>query len=172
MRTCKKCGLSQPLEEFPIADAKSGVRRHECRTCIRARMHRYYQERPETYKSRANASYDARRKAWLKTPEGRAWKKAQASGALQAARKLVLGHYGGRCACCGESHPRFLTIDHVNDDGKEMRAEVHSVAYRFYRWLIRNNYPDGFQVLCFNCNIGRALNGGICPHKEGSTVIP
>ena len=32
-----------------------------------------------------------------------------------------------------------------------------------------NNYPDGFQILCYNCNCGRAFNRdnhNICPHKE------
>ncbi len=29
-----------------------------------------------------------------------------------------------------------------------------------------HDFPKGmFQVLCRNCNEGRALNGGICPHK-------
>jgi len=27
-------------------------------------------------------------------------------------------------------------------------------------------YPDGFQVACWNCNAGRDLNGGVCPHQE------
>ena len=25
--------------------------------------------------------------------------------------------------------------------------------------------PDTIQILCFNCNCGRARNGGICPHE-------
>jgi len=25
--------------------------------------------------------------------------------------------------------------------------------------------PAGFQVLCFNCNIGKQLNDGTCPHQ-------
>ena len=31
-------------------------------------------------------------------------------------------------------------------------------------YLKKNNYPDGFQVLCWNCNLGRA-HYGVCPHK-------
>ena len=66
---------------------------------------------------------------------------------------------------------RFLTVDHVNGDGAAKRA-MHRTGNSFYRWIIRNGFPADFQVLCFNCNIGRAMNGGICPHKEGSTTIP
>ena len=90
-----------------------------------------------------------------------------------ALREQVLDAYDGKCACCGERERRFLTIDHVNNDGKEMR-KVHGVTHRLYVWLIKNGFPDGFQVLCMNCNFGKALNNGICPHetKEGSTTIP
>lgn len=38
-------------------------------------------------------------------------------------------------------------------------------GYDFYRWLRKHSYPKGnFRLLCFNCNCGRELNGGICPH--------
>jgi hypothetical protein len=48
--------------------------------------------------------------------------------------------------------------------------QIHGTGNSFYMWLIRRGFPVGFQVLCFNCNIGRSMNGGICPHKEGSTT--
>lgn len=79
------------------------------------------------------------------------------------ARKEVLNHYGSICACCGENNVRFLTVDHTNNDGAEHRKKIKKdIVY----WLIKNNYPEGFQVLCFNCNLGKSLNKGICPHKE------
>jgi hypothetical protein len=30
--------------------------------------------------------------------------------------------------------------------------------------LIKNNFPDGFQVLCHNCNMSIGLYG-YCPHQ-------
>ena len=75
----------------------------------------------------------------------------------------VFEHYGKNCACCGESAIPFLTIDHVNDDGNKHRAELR--GKQIYTWLVKNNFPGGFQVLCYNCNCGRYRNGGICPHK-------
>ena len=71
--------------------------------------------------------------------------------------------YGGKCRCCGEAENRFLTLDHVNGGGNKDRRAIRSTLWS---WLIRNNYPSGFQVLCYNCNCGRALNGGVCPHKD------
>ena len=77
----------------------------------------------------------------------------------------VISHYGGKnpkCKCCNEKNLAFLTIDHINGNGKEHRKQIRKMIYS---WLKLQNYPKGFQVLCFNCNCGRSINKGICPHK-------
>lgn len=79
-------------------------------------------------------------------------------------KQIVVEHYGGECACCGEKEVAFLTVDHINNDGAEHRKEVKHT--RMYVWLRQNGYPPGYQILCWNCNCGRAINGGICPHKK------
>ena len=40
------------------------------------------------------------------------------------------------------------------------------------RWLRRQGFPAGFQVLSQYRNIGRALNGGVCPHQTRALVKP
>lgn len=45
----------------------------------------------------------------------------------------------------------------------------------FYRHLKKQGFPrepDGFkiEVQCWNCNLGAAVNGGVCPHKEKGRV--
>ena len=79
---------------------------------------------------------------------------------------LVLRHYSAEepfCACCGEKHLEFLCIDHVNGGGSQHRKQM-GVGKAIYPWLIRNNFPDGFQVLCHNCNMAKGFYGN-CPHK-------
>jgi len=78
-------------------------------------------------------------------------------------REAVLVRYGKRCNCCGETQPKFLQMDHINNDGNQ-----HRKVYKgyIYRWIVEHNYPDTFQVLCANCNWGKHMNNGICPHKE------
>jgi hypothetical protein len=84
-------------------------------------------------------------------------------------REAVYGAYGGyKCNCCAETERMFLSIDHVNNDGAAMRK---AKLYRgsgtgFYQWLIKNKFPDGFQVLCMNCQVGKHRNGGVCPHQR------
>jgi hypothetical protein len=84
-------------------------------------------------------------------------------------RTAAYAAYGGPiCACCGETEPKFLSIDHVNDDGADHRREIESKrtgSTKIYVWLKQNGYPPGFRVLCMNCNMGRWRNGGVCPHE-------
>ena len=44
----------------------------------------------------------------------------------------------------------MLTLDHINNDGAEHRRRMVSKDIVLY--LIRNNFPEGFQILCYNCN--------------------
>lgn len=81
----------------------------------------------------------------------------------------VMAHYGqGICNCCSEDILEFLTIDHIEGRGSRHRTSLFNsrdaCGEKFYRWLIKNNFPPGYQVLCFNCNYGKHVNG-ICPHK-------
>lgn len=77
----------------------------------------------------------------------------------------ALDAYGRSCACCGEDHPAFLTIDHVDGGGSQHRAETGARGSDFYRWLQKNGYPEGFQTLCWNCNCAIGIRG-YCPHQE------
>lgn len=77
----------------------------------------------------------------------------------------VFTKYGLQCNCCGENDFDKLTIDHINNDGKKHRIMLGG-GDRIYNWLIKNNFPNEYQTLCMNCNKGKYLNSGICPHKE------
>jgi hypothetical protein len=81
-------------------------------------------------------------------------------------KKMVYEHYGARCNCCGESKYQFLSVDHVNNDGGEERWPNGNriTGVHLYRRIISSNFPDKYQILCMNCNFGKRMNGGICPH--------
>lgn len=75
------------------------------------------------------------------------------------ARNKVFDHYGRCCASCGETIQLFLTIDHIANNGAEhRRASTHGISGNvLYKWLVRNSFPEGFQTLCFNCNMAKAV---------------
>lgn len=81
------------------------------------------------------------------------------------ARDDAFAAYGGyKCVCCGETEAVFLCLDHIDDDGAKHRRGEQGMGYQLYQWLRKNNYPKGFQVLCWNCNSARHILG-TCPHQ-------
>lgn len=65
----------------------------------------------------------------------------------------IINYYGGKCQICGENDIYYLTIDHINNDGNiDRKVKKLGSGHNFYRYLIKNNFPEGFRVLCFNCN--------------------
>lgn len=143
MRTCNVCGETKPLESFP--PSSDGYRKRTCSDC-HAPLNR----------RRAAAHYEAHRDTRLSEFRKR----------YEDSRVAVFVHYGNQCECCGEDEPLFLTIDHIGDDGHAFRTKPGgSRSHKnIYQWLARNGFPEGFRVLCLNCNQGRYRNGGICPH--------
>jgi hypothetical protein len=79
----------------------------------------------------------------------------------------VFDAYGGPiCQCCGETTFDFLSLDHASGGGYQDRKLRKSTGLRFYQALKKADYPPGLRVLCYNCNMGRHIHGGICPHKD------
>lgn len=122
-------------------------------------LHQYQEKNKEKlalYRQRYSRAYYqnhrqeslSRSTQWYKDNTG----KAKSNSARQKLeRKMnVLTQYGnGRCACvkCGESRLACLSIDHIKASG--MRDKIS--GNQLYCWLIKNNYPQGYQTLCMNC---------------------
>ena len=69
------------------------------------------------------------------------------------------------CSCCNENEIDFLSIDHIDGRKYLKNEEKKLVGPRLYRFLIKNNFPSGYQVLCYNCNSAKS-DRGFCPHKR------
>lgn len=82
------------------------------------------------------------------------WRKQRKEGLKRQKeiRLKALRAYGDRCINCGITDERVLCIDHVIPIGKKRIP-----GPRFYYWLIKNNYPNGYQILCHNCNHLKAV---------------
>lgn len=79
----------------------------------------------------------------------------------------VMAHLCGTsepfCQCCGELEIKFLSIDHINGDGRKLRVKDKSHK-NSCRWIKKHGYPEGFQVLCHNCNFAKG-HFDSCPHQ-------
>jgi len=87
----------------------------------------------------------------------------------QTWRVRALMFHGGLCTECGVNDMRVLTLDHVNGDGYSKRAEgLRSI--RAFMDAVKN--PEGYQVLCHNCNwVKRLANGENRKRVDGEVTI-
>jgi hypothetical protein len=163
-----------PVELFSLHDPETGHLNSYCKICAIVKADRWYREHLE----RAKNSRSAYRQANLEQSRerDRAYLQAHGDGInrrrrdsyredasistvqqlnfRQRTRQAVFDHYGWHCACCGSTER--LEIDHVNGGGTEhRRKERLPSGLAFYRWLIRNNFPDGYQALCRSCNASK-----------------
>lgn len=107
-----------------------------------------------------------RRNAYYRTDEGKEKRRVHRKGYRSRLRNAVLDGYGAFCKCCNEQDRRFLTLDHVNNDGNIERNGQHTCSHKQYTRLIEAGFPPHMQVYCYNCNMGKARNGGVCPHQD------
>ena len=120
----------------------------------------------------AKMNHESACRAYGRSHRGLAVKREGMKRARWKAKIACLLKYGGdppKCACCGETNIGFLTIDHVNNDGRAHKKSLKNK--NIYLALRSKGFPTDppVIVLCFNCNCGRDRNGGVCPHKEPHT---
>ena len=163
-RTCCVCHQELPIEEFKMYKNREKMYRSwRCVSCTKKYHASYFANDKERFNATARAARE-------KTPDlVRERENAWAKKTRINARTKVYNAYGNKCACCGETEPLFLTLDHVDNDG-HIERKAHSQG-NLYGRIIREGFPDRFQILCWNCNAGKRRNNGVCPHQEGSTAI-
>lgn len=154
-RVCAQCGGTR-FYSVLSPEGMNGIR-YVCRDCSNRRAREARQKDPEKYRARC-----------------RTWH-TKHTEQKKIERRLVKYHVvaelGGNCACCGEDDLRFLTIDHINQDGKQHRREVGGSGHHVYLDIKRLGCPkDRFRVLCWNCHMATS-RGDICPHKEGAVSV-
>lgn len=169
--------------QYPTHDELKRQRNREASARYRERNREKFNQRMRDWRE-ANRDKDRKRKREYRnrkiaigTPEEvtafRAAEAAKTKRNQDRCRDEVYAAYGGyKCNCCGETERMFLSIDHVHNDGAEERrsGKYKGAGSSFYLWLRKNNFPNGYQVLCMNCQSGKHRNGGVCPHQTSSTL--
>ena len=181
-KTCSHCKTLKDISGFQFNKTKNRFESW-CKDCVKKQNAIYRENHRELCRKQAKIHHqknkDKRNKAareyYVENKEKLKPLKREYARRKQAILKEeVFACYGGAiCSCCAETELLFLTIDHIKGDGAQHRKNVS--GNNIYQWLKKNDYPKGFQVLCLNCNRGKWLNNGICPHKtrimDGSKVL-
>lgn len=118
-----------------------------CKTCSKVRW--------KFYKDSRN---------WENSPAGKAYMVKYAKDLLEKCKKIVFDYYGWHCNCCNERLVSMLTIDHVNNNGYEDRRAKRS-GVSMYQKIVKEGFPNSYQILCMNCNWSKRIMKGICEHK-------
>lgn len=82
-------------------------------------------------------------------------------------RTEIFNFYGWECKCCKETIKEFLSLDHINNDGyldKNPNGDKKS-GKELYLLAKKQGFPNKYQTLCMNCNWGKKLGNGVCPHN-------
>jgi hypothetical protein len=161
---CLHCKHTLPVTDF--VQLKSGKPYSYCKPCHIQKNRDYYLQNQEKHLA-YRRDYRARNREKL----------LEQDRAGRTQRTLeVLRHYGNgtaSCACCNESCVEMLQLDHIDANGADHRKFLkqegvggYATGWFIYKWLIDNNFPEGYQVLCASCNIGKHRSKvNICPHE-------
>jgi hypothetical protein len=141
-KMCPKC---RQVKEFYSKQSK-------CRECSNAISKEWYKNNKDRAKKR--------HKEWRE--KNREHCRQRAKEYIKGYRRKVLDTYGRKCVCCGETNEKFLSLDHKNNDGYKDRKKHGTGA--MYQLCIKRGFPSSYQILCYNCNMARAIYGE-CPHK-------
>lgn len=158
-RACTKCRIVKPLTDYYKHDGRTDGHRSRCKTCVDARS----RERYHNILSKDPAFMRRNRERgmiWHRANKERSAARIAKNHKLE--RLACIKHYGNVCACCGESEYEFLSIDHIGGGGTQHRKTGVS---KICRWLIKNKFPQGFRILCHNCNQAIGFHGS-CPHAK------
>lgn len=71
-----------------------------------------------------------------------------------------------KCNNCGEAHVEFLEVDHINGGGRKHKQRENITD--MYSYLKNNNFPEGYQILCANCNIAKVISKNKIKHETGT----
>lgn len=181
---CPKCNKSGKNVTFRHDYGKNGGSSKYCVNCRRKMGREYYHKNRkasldkarryrENNKGKLNRYnriyYRENKDRWVEWKRNNAEKFKRININYRLRLKLqTIEAYGGRCSCCGESRHGFLTIEHINHDGKAHRERVGSK--RVYSDLRRRGWPkEGFTLFCWNCQMATRY-GDVCPHKEDKDV--
>ena len=167
--------------------AKEKARKQTPEYKVKARVRaKKYDSKPEVKAKKKTYRQTPQHLAYLKeyreSPEGSAKRKARqdrpenklkAKIKWQEQRVQVYSVYSKRlsnsdipcCNCCGETIMEFLAVDHVKGRKHLPENEKHLTSKSLLPFLIKNNFPEDYQILCHNCNSAKGFYGK-CPHEK------
>lgn len=157
---CCVCGEIKPRTDEFFYRLKRGSFRSDCKECNLKKVHTHTKKKNEYARKYAREW----RAAYVAEHGEDGYAAYQRDNAMYRRSKLkagMLDAYGHQCACCGEDHEEFLTLDHIGGGGRKHYRQSNG---NIYQDLKNRGWPkEGFRVLCMNCNFATRFTNK-CPH--------
>jgi hypothetical protein len=149
-KVCPHCKVEKKIEKFARNKYRTDGHSVQCKDCIKAYNQKYY----KNYQESDDKEYLTKRTIMNN----------QANARNLKIKLKVLKYYShGEMKCANPYHLHseeitnhiLLTIDHINGEGYKERDNQGKRlgGSAFYRKMVRLGFPEGMQVLCWNCQM-------------------
>ena len=167
----RKCGFSSKCKD--CTGARSKIYRENNIDNITAYNHNYYELNRATLIEKKSVHYYENRGELLRKKKEYAGKnsekiyyymreyrhdhveelRAKSYSVRSSIVNGILDYLGAECESCNEKEREFLTVDHIDNDGKDER-HLGSVGWK-RKILHGKSDPSKYRVLCHSCNLSR-----------------
>jgi len=128
---CVKCAIE--LDDVSWLPSRRKRNVHVCKFCIQKDNNYRYLKNKEKYLKNIKNNY-------------------------KLLKQKVFDYYGGKCEICKQNNYDFLSLDHINGNGRKQRKELLSIdsGTSFYKYVFKNK-PNDLRILCYNCNCKKKI---------------
>lgn len=121
---------------------------------IKEKLKRSYQRNKKTRRKQQNDYHRTQYKNDKKFKE--TVQKRNHNWVRKNKEKVISNYSNGemKCAVCGIDDFDLLTMDHIYGGGSRFKREYKERTgknFHLHTFLIKNNFPPGYRVLCWNC---------------------
>ncbi len=162
---CAGCDKHVPLSDWTKHNSTADRLQHRCNHCRNAQRREARRNKKGHYATERERYHEQHKKACL--------------ALYYRYKKLVFEHYSTGtpfcCKSCGFNDERALSIDHIDGRGAAHRKQLNGV--NLCKWLVKEGYPEGYQILCMNCQFIKRHEqarygiawGNTCKEKKEAT---
>lgn len=166
-RVCRKCGTIL-IPELNWYKSLQKIHQYACIPCYKTYINANHKKHNYASQRKWTRNHPKETFAYRQLPRVKAHRNRSNIKHRLKRKMLIVRHYSNGTFACANPYNqhkepyrdiRALTIDHLAGNGAEQKRELGKFGNPFYGWIIRNNFPPGFQVLCANCQfIKRVVN--------------
>jgi hypothetical protein len=177
-KKCPKCGLNKNIGDFHKDKNQSSGLSCWCKKCVASNGKKFYRDRKKKGLCVSCSSADVE-KGQLNCIKCSERAKTHTKKRYKKLKEMIIRFYCGgkpKCMCpnCPITAIELLTIDHIYGGGRKFmlyskngskKGRRTDAGSSLYCWIVSNDFPSGFQILCGSCNMSKGSRAQ-CPRAD------